>query len=214
MVQPQGEALMPVYDEEGTVVAWERSMAPERLQAMQPNTHLGEMIGAWAGRQAEEELAQGFNQLLVQRLKDAYDKGRREGRGNEFVNLADPDLKDEVYKDAWKVVPVEMRKQIENTFGEGQFYVRRDMINNAVGYREASVGDAWLGTSRMDEGTRKALQNAATAVLGKNAFKTLVTAEKAWQAGVSVAKNTIVIRSVNSTKLHERTGRRTFCWFR
>lgn len=128
---------------------------------MQPNTNLGEMIGAWAGRQAEEELAQGYNQMLVDRLKAAWDEGKRTSRASEFVNLADKDLKDVVYKDAWKVVPVEMRKQIEGVFGEGQFYVRRDMINNAVGYREASVADAWLGTSRMDDKTRKHLQDAA-----------------------------------------------------
>lgn len=42
--------MMPVYGGNGEVVAYERSLAPARLAALGRNTHLGEMIGAWAGR--------------------------------------------------------------------------------------------------------------------------------------------------------------------
>ncbi|MGI1661732.1 hypothetical protein ACRDNQ_05790 [Palleronia sp. KMU-117] len=94
------------------------------------------------------------------------------------------------------MVPVEMRVMIEDTFGEGRFYVRKDMINNAVGYREFSVQDLWTGETRLNETAQKAFVDTVTAVMGKNALRNLATAEKFWQAGVSVAKQTIVIRSV------------------
>lgn len=74
--------------------------------------------------------------------------------------------------------------------------VRKDMINNAVGYREASITDFWSGQGRFNEKTRQAFVDTATFFMGKHAFKILATAEKGIQAGVSVAKNTIVIRSV------------------
>ena len=74
--------------------------------------------------------------------------------------------------------------------------VRRDMVNNTIGYREASVGDVWTGISRLDEKSRKAFTDTMTLLMGNKAFPWLVRAEKAWQAGISVAKNTIVIRSV------------------
>ena len=70
------------------------------------------------------------------------------------------------------------------------------MINNTVGYREPSIGDAWQGPSRVNKEVRENFSKTAEALLGKNTYKVLVTAEKFWQTGVSVAKNTIVIRSV------------------
>lgn len=74
--------------------------------------------------------------------------------------------------------------------------VRKDMVNNMVGYRTASIGDAWMGPSRFSPEMRKAVVDVATLIMGRNTFKVLVTAEKSWKAGISVAKQTIVIRSV------------------
>jgi hypothetical protein len=106
------------------------------------------MIGAWAGRQEEEKRAQGFNRLLVDRLWDAWQEGKPKGRQGEFVNLAYPDLDDPIQREAWKLVPAEMRDYIREKFGDAGFMVRRDMVNNSVGYRAASVADAWTGESR------------------------------------------------------------------
>jgi len=161
-------------------------MAPEQLAKLGRNTHLGEMIGAWAGRQAEEELAQGFNRMLVDRLRDAWEKGRGDGRANEFVDLSDPDLKDPIQREAWKLVPPEMRDYIRQKFGEDGFMIRKDMVNNAVGYRAASVADAWTGNSRYAKATQEAFTKTATALFGRNAFTRLTQAEKFWQAGIAV----------------------------
>jgi hypothetical protein len=74
------EALLPIYDAKGQVVAYERHMAPHALAALERNTHMGEMLGAWAGRQADEELGQEFNKKLVDNLKSIWDrdKGRNQ----------------------------------------------------------------------------------------------------------------------------------------
>ena len=45
------EALLPVYDDKGQIIAYERHMKPEALAALERNTHMGEMLGAWKGRQ-------------------------------------------------------------------------------------------------------------------------------------------------------------------
>jgi len=70
------------------------------------------------------------------------------------------------------------------------------MVNNAVGYREPSVMDAWSNNTRFDEKTQKVFRDTAMLIMGRNAFTKLGHAEKFWQAGVSIAKNTIVIRSI------------------
>ncbi len=191
-----GEPLLPIYDGTGEVVGYERHMAPERLAQLDQNTHLGEMIGAWAGRQSEEELADGFNELLVDNLRAVWDKGRKEGRQDEFVNIASSQVDDPIFRDAWNVVPAQTKDYIEDVFGEGRFMIRKDMINNAIGYREATVADNWTEQSRLKPEVQKAVVDLTTLILGKNAFKYTVTAEKGLQTAVSVAKNTIVIRSV------------------
>lgn len=60
-----GEALMPVYDGKGVVIAYERHMSPLALASLNRSTHIGEMLGAWRGRQAEEELGQHYNRMLT-----------------------------------------------------------------------------------------------------------------------------------------------------
>jgi hypothetical protein len=70
------------------------------------------------------------------------------------------------------------------------------MINNAVGYRAASITDPWTGISRLSPGMQEGFQKVATVFLGNNAYKYLATSEKAIQAGVSVVKSTIVVRSI------------------
>jgi hypothetical protein len=190
------EALLPIYNAQGQIVAYERHMAPKALAALQRNTHMGEMLGAWAGRQAEEELGQEFNHKLVDNLKTIWEKAKTEGRTGEFVDLSDETLKDEIYLDSWKMVPGDLRVYIEQAFGGDGFPIRKDMINNAVGYRAASITDPWTGISRMDDKHQEGFVKMATVLLGRDAFTKLATAEKAIQAGVSVVKSTIVVRSI------------------
>lgn len=77
---------------------------------------------------------------------------REARRAVEGVRLfVEPDLEDPIQKEALKLVPIEMREYISQIFVDGRFVVRKDMINNAVGYREASVADAWSGLSRFEQ---------------------------------------------------------------
>lgn len=189
------EALLPVYDAKGQITAYERHMAPHALAALERNTHMGEMLGAWAGRQAEEELGGQYNRMLVDNLKKIWDRDKAK-RSDEFVDLSDADAhKDRVYADSWEMVPNDLRDYIKEVFGEDGFPIRKDMINNAVGYRAASITDAWTGISRMSDEHQKAFVKIVTAIHG-DAYTYLATAEKAIQAGVSVVKSTIVVRSI------------------
>jgi hypothetical protein len=189
------EALLPIYNAQGQIAAYERHMAPKALAALQRNTHMGEMLGAWAGRQAEEELGREYNHKLVDNLKAIWDRDKAK-RADEFVDLSDDKLTDPIYLDSWKMVPGDLRAYIEEVFGDEGFMIRRDMINNAVGYRAASITDPWTGISRMGDKHQEGFVKVATALLGQDAFTKLATAEKAIQAGVSVVKSTIVVRSI------------------
>ena len=74
--------------------------------------------------------------------------------------------------------------------------VRRDMLNDVLGYRAATVADFWTGNSRMPKKTQEMVRQALTGVFGADAFRKLVTAEKFWMNFISDARVTIVVKSV------------------
>lgn len=190
------EALLPVFDSRGEVVAYERSLDPAQLMKLEKETDLSRVLGIWRGRQAEEAITGRFNVEVVNNLKEIWDK-KEVGRADEFINLLDVDShKDKVIADAVSLMTPEMRRLIKETFGADGFMVHRSMIDDVIGYRSASVGDFWTGNTRLDPKVIKVAEKAATMVFGKDAYKHLVTAEKLWQNFVSDARTTIVVRSV------------------
>lgn len=188
--------LLPVLNADGEVVAYELPMEQEMLAGLDRDTHLGRMLGVWAGRISEENEAGAYNADLLQVLKEIYDK-QKGTRKAEFVNLADKDLKDKVYKDAWNTLGWKIKQDAAKIFGEPDFFpVRRDMIEDAVGYRAAGLTDAWSGISRWSPETQERMRQAAVLVIGKNAYQRLKQFEDGAQALVAYAKTNIVIRGV------------------
>lgn len=191
------EALLPIYDALGDVVAYERQADPRQLERLNPNRNLSEMIGAWKGRQVEEHYARQFNSELIKNLAHIYSSNPL--AHDQFVDLFNS--KDKVIQDAAKLISPEVRAEIEREFGGKEFWVRKDMLNNSIGYHMASIGDAWTGTTRWSEPTVKRFRKIATAVFaaagdGNNAYKKLVQYEEMLQKGVAAAKELIVVKSV------------------
>lgn len=190
----KGEGLIAVRNMKGKIVGWERSIQPEMREMVEQNNRLDEMLGAWSGRHAEEQLSQQYNSELVKRIHGIWED-QKSTRADEFINLADPDLDNEIWKDAWEMIPRDTKNLIIDRFGSDGFMIRKDMIDNTVGYRNITVGEAWEGPTRMNETSKEFIQNMTTAILGKNAYRWLVNSEKGWQAAITSAKQMIVIRS-------------------
>lgn len=192
----QPEALMPVFDQDGSIIAYERSMDPAQLHRLERESDLLKVIGIWRGRQSEERAAIEVNKELVNRLHDIW-INRGVGREDEYVDLLDPKShKDPVVADAVKLFTSEMLEEIKQTYGGDGFMVRKDMVNDSIGYRSASLGDLWTGVTRIPPETAKVAANIATAIAGPKAYQYLVTGEKLLQNFVGDAKNTIVVRSI------------------
>lgn len=190
------ENLMPVYDNAGVVVAYERSIDPTQMVKLNHDTNLAKMIGVWRGRQVEEGKAQEFNETLIDALHTMWTNEKSAKRG-EYVNLWDPKTlaDDPVLNDALALMNAETRAYVEDKFGD-EFWVRRDMLNDAFGYRNASMGDAWTGNTRWNETFQENFKNLAITVMGNRAYKTLVNGEKFLQKTVATAKTLIVVKSV------------------
>ncbi len=190
-----GNPLMPVYDEAGSVIAFERSLDPAIMERVEGENNLAKAIGMWRGRQVEEGFSQVFNERLIDNLFDTYEADMAKSSGNKAQYVDVFNTKDPVLADAVRLMNRETRAYVEQKFGK-EFLVRKDMLNDAFGYRAASIGDAWTGNTRWSNNTQKAVRNLAVSILGNNAYKTLMTAERTVQNVVADAKVLIVVKSV------------------
>lgn len=191
----QGEPLLPVYDDKGKIVAFERSVDPQQTARLERDTHLAKMIGVWRGRQVEEAKAQHFNTVLIDSLHKMYQTDVAKGKAAEYVNLFGQ-LDDPILADAVGLITPEVRRHIESLFGDDGFPVRKDMLADAMGYRNATIGDAWTGNSRWSPAFQDKVKTAAMGIFGNAAYQRLVNAEKILQNYVSDARVVIVVKSV------------------
>lgn len=192
-----GEYLLPLVDAQGQVTAYERSMAPEKLVGLQKDTHLGRMLGVWAGRIIEEDVANKFNREFVEVLKEIHDKAVVVGQEDQFVNVADPEHEDSVIRDAWNTMGWQIRQDAAEIFGRVDYLpVRREMVDNAIGYRRASVTDPWSGISRWSPENQTRMKEVGELILGREAFRKMRQGENLVHDAVSYAKTTIIVRSV------------------
>ena len=191
------EPLLPVYDANGNVVAYEQSIDPNMLKHIEGENHLARAIGVWRGRQVEEAKAQRFNDMLIENLHSMYGNDIKMSASNksQYVNLLGSKL-DPVTADALKLMNSETRQKAESLFGPGELWVRRDMLNDALGYRAASVGDAWSGNSRWSPETLDTFKKAMLGVFGNRAYKYVMGGENLVQNLVKEAKTLIVVKSV------------------
>ena len=191
------EPLLPVYDANGNVVAYEQSIDPNMLKHIEGDNHLARAIGVWRGRQVEEAKAQRFNDMLIENLHSMYENDIKMSASNksQYVNLLGSKL-DPVTADALKLMNSETRQKAESLFGPGELWVRRDMLNDALGYRAASVGDAWSGNSRWSPETLDTFKKAMLGVFGNRAYKYVMGGENLVQNLVKEAKTLIVVKSV------------------
>lgn len=187
-----GQALMPVFDENGNLFAYERSIDPAMLDRLQIKTNMAQAMGIRSGRQVEEALSNELNKTLIDRLRDMWDKDKLT-RSNEYINLFKS--KDPIHKDAVKIFSNETMEYIRARFPEG-FYVRKDMIDDAIGYRSASVGDVWTGNSRWSPAIQEQVKKILMGMFGNKAYQRVVQAESFLQNIMQDLRVAIVIKSI------------------
>lgn len=191
-----GEYLIPRFDENGEVVSYERPLAPQKLAGLQKDTHLGRMMGVWLGRIYEEEMAHQSNLELLKTLKEIWEN-EKDSKDAEFVNVADRKQADPIIADAWGTMGGRIRQDAAEVFGRYNFVpVRRDMVNDAIGFRAAGLTDPWTGNTRWSPEAQKRIRDFATLTLGKKAYKRLAQTEEIVGDAVSYAKTTIIVRSI------------------
>lgn len=185
--------IIPMYDSEGNVVALERSMDTEVLDAVGINMNLPELMGIWRGRQVEESLASNFNTVVIDQLNTEYEESRVK---DQFINILDKKSykDDKVLLDAVSILNKEAIDYAAKKYGK--LMVKKEMLNNVVGYRQLGAASFFDGTINMKEGTRKKITQIMESYIGERAYYHLVRGEDALRGIVGDAKQLIVVKSV------------------
>ncbi|KZZ27738.1 hypothetical protein A3753_30585 [Sulfitobacter sp. HI0082] len=100
----QTEALRPIFDGEGRIVAYERGIDRSVMEGIQIDEHMGRMLGVQSGRILEEELSNEFNKTLLKEMRRRYLADKKAGRLDEYVDLAQSN--DPVHQDTWDTLGV------------------------------------------------------------------------------------------------------------
>lgn len=188
--------LMPIFAESGAITGYERSADPAQIATLNQNDHFAQVVGQWRGRQVEELRAKAFNEALVDNLFERYEADKNiTKKETGYVNLLEYQ-DDPVIADGVKLLTPEMKDYITSVFGPDRFMVRKDMINDVIGYRAPSIGDAWSGNSRWSPETLKRVKSFALATFGNEAYRKVVNSEQAVQNFVKDARTLIVVKSV------------------
>jgi hypothetical protein len=186
--------LIPIMDAAGEIYAFERPLDPMMAEKFQHDTNLARMIGVWAGRQAEELSGRVMNEQVAKRLAEMWKNQKDTKARGDYINLWDST--DPIIRDGLKLITPEMRKMLNDEFGNDGFMVRKDMINDTLGYREASIGNVWNNESRWSPKTQKMIKDTLMLFGGENAYKYFVNAEDIIQNAVTHVKLIIVVKSV------------------
>lgn len=191
------ENLMPLYTAEGDLYAFERSLDPKMLDKLDRSQHIAKMIGVWRGRQVEEIESLKLNQKLVSNLKEMWMKAKlTPGDESDFVNLDDPRDLSITEREVVKLFSSSMKKLVKEEFGDEPFYVRKDMLIDIIGYRNASVGDFITGNTEWGNNTQKAVKTVMLAAFGDKAFSKMIWTEQRIQTVMTDARQTIVVKSI------------------
>lgn len=190
------ESLIPVFDQNGRVIAYERAIDPKMLAKLNPSTQLHELLGIWRGRQVEEMLAREANietmKVIDKMYHDTVDKDP--SRKKEFVNLMDYKSLDPVIQDMVDLFSFDTMEYIKNNLN-GELWVRRDMLEDVTGYRQPSVSDFWTGISRWSPATREMVRDLTINMFGIKAYERLAKVEQVIQGLAADARTLIVVKS-------------------
>lgn len=185
---------VPDFNSQGELVGYSLPFAKEDMARVRKDEHFGRLLGAWNGRIVEEQLSKEQNKESLELLRKQYEDASATQK-RQFVDVATS--KDPVLKDAWDSMGQDIKDEIARMFGKKKFFpVYKDLVNDAVGYRGATIVDSWTGVTRFSNDTQKAVRDVATVFLGKNAYKKLRIFHDVWTEAISWSKTNIVVRSI------------------
>lgn len=190
------EAYIPILNSSGTaIIGYEVTVDPEMYSNQVLEQNFAKNLGAWRGRQLEEQLASKSNKVLIEQLKNQYEKASSRDKA-QFVDLIELAEKDPIIRDALNNLSPQALIDISGKpYLPESFYVRQDLIPDIIGRRQASVLDLATGNTYWSPKAQRTAVKLLQHVAGPKAFAYLYRGETLLKNLTSSARNFIVIRS-------------------
>lgn len=190
------ESYIPILNSSGTaIIGYEVTVDPEMYSNQVLEQNFAKNLGAWRGRQLEEQLASESNKVLIEQLKSQYENASSRDK-TQFVDLIELAEKDPIVKDALNNLSPQALIDISGKpYLPESFYVRQDLIPDIIGRRQASVLDLATGNTYWNPKVQKVAVKLMQQVAGPKAFAYLYRGETLIKNLTSSARNFIVIRS-------------------
>lgn len=195
--KPSKEAYIPLLDDTGTkIVGYEITINPDMYRSVVSEKDFAKNLGAWKGRQIEEQMAFELNKELIDTLKAQYENASAREKREQFVDVIELAKKDPVIAHSLNnISPKTLRYLSGKPKLPQHWYIRQDLIEDVVGRRQASVIDLQTGMTRWSPQAQRATSELVKKLLGQRAFAYLYRGETILKAATSSMRNFIVIRS-------------------
>lgn len=195
---PSGKytALQPVMNQAGTIVGYSYQIPRAIKEAhLDVDNDFTKVLAAWEGHIAEQTLAKKFNADLLKMMKQQFEDDARQGNAYQYTTIS-KNSQDEQLAEIWTLMPDDMKAEAKKLFKNGEIKVRKDLLNNAFGYRAPSILEMWTRNSKAAKQWQGAFEQIAETFIGKNAMRYLRLGERGLMELVSAAKNWIIVKSV------------------
>lgn len=191
------EAYIPLLDDTGTeIVGYEITINPDMYRSVVSEKDFAKNLGAWKGRQIEEQMAFELNKELIDTLKAQYENASAREKREQFVDVIELAKKDPVIAHSLNnISPKTLRYLSGKPKLPQHWYIRQDLIEDVVGRRQASIIDLQTGMTRWSPQAQRAASQLVRKLLGQRAFAYLYRGETILKATISSIRNFIVIRS-------------------
>ncbi len=189
--------LEPIFDKNGDIAAYARPVDRSHAKLLMQDDNLATSIANWEGRLVEEAMASEVNAEAWNQVKAMADTAKKAGRMDEYIDLFGPEAaKMPVVQDAISHFPKEVLEQIESVFGkDAPVMVRKEMLEDLIGYRSAAFTDFWTGTTNWSPETQRTVRHVVEKVFGPGAYKWLAHGDRLIKGTVLDAREMIAMKS-------------------
>jgi hypothetical protein len=185
------DGMLPMLSVSGEVVGYQYAITHAEQETLgNKDFSATSALAKYSARVQEETLAKKHNAKIVAALKEAYDERTSD---KQFITIS-ANSKDKQLAEIWRVTPSETKDMFKKAFGAEVIMVNKLDLNNALGYREASVVNLWDYPANSH--VRRYTVELLEAFFGRDVVRKLRTAERIEQEVVGTAKDVITIRSV------------------
>jgi len=175
--------LSPILDQYGNITDYRYMMGKDNKKELlgqdtQVSEVLGRTIGSIQDKVDTDKQNEAVLDVILADMKENYIPGSSIGKNNQLYIRIEENSPNAKVSEIYKILPHHMRQAIKDS-SNGYIAVRRDMLHNYFGFRDASITD-FMGIHRITPDIIK---------------RWIRVAEQLWQQVVSISKVDIIIRT-------------------